>query len=278
MRVKKISEMKLSKIIILSALCMLAASCGPKLEKGLVLYSPFEEDASDYGPFDLDGELLNKASIADDSAVGESSVYLDGDMAYVEYPSGKAYFNTDYTVSVWVKWEEPRVFARIFDFNQIMPGEGNAIALYSGSLVNGIKNDMWFEQWAVTEDGAVRNIIDVDKVPAEASLGYDYKTGQWDHYVIVYKASALNLRGTKKGLKGQKVPYKGKVTLYVNGKKVGQTTRCMKPQALPTVANWLGRSRYSGDPRFKGWMDDFRIYSRCLSGKEIDALYKLGSE
>lgn len=50
----------------------------------------------------------------------------------------------------------------------------------------------------------------------------------------------------------------------------------MKAATIMT-ANWLGRSRFAADPFFKGWMDDFRIYDRILSPKEVSALYALGS-
>ena len=279
MRVKKYkSKMKLSKIIILSALCMLAASCSPDIEKGLVLHSDFEGDARDESPNNYNGALRGRAEISEDSAVGESSVYFDGNRAYVEYPSEKVYFNTDYSVSIWVKWEEERQFSRIFDFNQVLPGYGNSLSLYAGRPDKKGRNNLWLEQWAYVEDGTVKNIIDVNKEPAEAALEYDFQTGKWDHYVIVYKASALNLLGSKKDSKGLKVPFKGKLTLYVNGKKVDHTAHCLKPQNVPTVDNWLGRSRYTSDPLFKGWMDDFRIYDRCLTAKEIEELYNLGSE
>ena len=270
--------MKFSKIIILSALCILAASCGQNLDKGLVLHSDFEGDANDYSSNHLDGILRNGAEISDDCAVGESSIYFDGERAYVEYPSGEIYFNKNYTVSIWVKWEEAKPFSRIFDFNQVMPGDGNAFSLFAGKSSLEAENELWFEQWIADGYDAVRNILDVNENASEASLGYEFQTGQWDNYVLVYKASAANSKGTKVNAKGQKVPYKGVLTLYVNGKKAGSTTCCMKPQNLPTVANWLGRSRYPADPYFKGWMDDFRIYDRCLSGKEIQALYNLGSE
>ena len=270
-------EMKFSKIILLSALCIMAASCSQDLNDGLVLYSDFERDAKDFGPYHFDGIFRNGAEISDDCPVGESSVYLDGDRAYVEYPTEAVYFNRNYSVSIWVKWEESREFSRIFDFNQIMPGDGNAVSLYAGRPSKGSDNDLWFEQWVVDGYDAIRNIIDINNDPADASLGYAIKTGQWDHYVIVYKESASNPNRNKVNAKGQKVPYKGELTLYVNGKKAGRTTHCMMPQNLPTVANWLGRSRYASDPMFKGWMDDFRIYNRCLSDKEIQALYNLGS-
>ena len=271
--------MKFSKIIILSALCILAVSCTQNnLDRGLVLHSDFEGDARDYSPNHLDGILRNNAEISDDCAVGESSVYFNGERAYVEYPAGEVYFNKNYSVSIWVKWEEARVFSRILDFNQVMPGDGNSISLFAGLPSDDSKNDLWFEQWIADGYDAVRNVLDVTENPDDASLGYEFQTGQWDHYVLVYKASAPNLHGTKVNAKGQKVPYKGVVTLYVNGKKAGSTTCCMQPQDIPTVANWLGRSRYSADPMFKGWLDDFRIYDRCLSDSEIQALYNLGSE
>ena len=268
--------MKFSKIIILSALCLMAAGCGRNLDKGLVLHSDFERDANDSSPYHFDGIMRSGAIISDNCVVGESSVYFDGEGAYVEYPAGKVYFNREYSVSVWVKWEEAREYSRIFDFNQVMPGDGNAISLFAGSQNS--MNDLWFEQWIADGELGVRNVLDIYTNPAEASLGYAYKTGQWDHYVLVYKESASNPNGTKVNARGQKVPYKGEVTLYVNGKKAGSTSCCMKPQDLPTVANWLGRSRYPSDPMFKGWMDDFRIYNRRLSEKEIKALYNLGSE
>ena len=271
--------MKFSKIIVMAAFSILAVSCGVKLDKGLVLYSDFEKDAKDFSGYNFDGELCENAVISDDCAVGESSVYLDGNRAYVEYPSGKVYFNRNYTVSIWVKWDECREFSRVFDFDQVMPGAGNSMSLMIGKQDPAAPNDLWMEQWiSLSDDNAVRNIIDFNKKPAEASFGYSANTGKWDHYVLVYDSSAHNPNGQVENDKGLKVPFKGVATLYVNGKKVGRTTHCLKPQNSPTVANWLGRSRYSMEPMFKGWLDDFRIYNRCLSKKEIQALYQMGAE
>lgn len=278
-REKSLTEMKFSKIIAMAALCFLAASCGSDLNRGLVLYSNFEGDARDLSSNKLDGILRDGAEISDDCAVGESSIYFNGERAYVEYPSGEVYFQKDYSVSIWVKWEECRQFSRVFDFNQVMPGDGNAVSMLIGRHTESATSYLWFDQWAVNSDGeVVESILDVYNEPGDGYLGYKAQTGQWDHYVLVYDSSASNPNGTVENSKGRKVPFKGAVTLYVNGKKVGTTHNCMKPQDIPTVANWLGRSRYMAEPRFKGWMDDFRIYDRCLSENEITALYKLGSE
>ena len=273
--------MKVSKIISFAILCVLAAGCASRtdLEKGLVLYSDFEGNANDCSGHSLDGILRNGAEISDDCAVGESSVYFDGERAYVEYPAGEVYFAKNYSVSVWVKWDECREFSRIFDFDQVMPGDANSVSLLIGRQTEPAQNWLWFDQWAVIDDGlTVDSMLDVYNEPGDGYMGYDVKPGQWDHYVIVYNASAHNPLGTVENSKGRKVPFKGEVTLYVNGQKTGSTHHCMLPQDNPTVANWLGRSRFQAEPYFKGWMDDFRIYDRRLSENEIQALYQLGAE
>ncbi len=270
--------MKIIKIFALLFLCLGVVSCGADIEKGLVVHSDFEGDARDDSPNHYDGMLRSGASISDDSAVGNSSVYFDGNQAYVEYPEGKVYFDGSYSISIWVKWEECHVWDRILDFNQIMPQAGNAVTWRIGSNVDGKANSLWLDQWVLDNDNnPVSSIISLDNVPADAGLGYSVKLGQWDHYVVVYDVSASNSQGVKHNEKGQEIRYRGAVTLYVNGKKVGQNNHCFNPQPIPTVANWLGRSRYQGDPHFKGWMDDFRIYDRKLSASEVQSLYKLGA-
>ena len=271
--------MKFLKTIALVALCALAASCSsaPDLEKGLVLHSDFEEDARDLGPYHFDGILQSGAEISDDYAVGESSVYLNGDNAYVEYPAGKVYFNRNYSVSIWVKWEKCHPLSRVFEFGQVMPQAGNAVSLLMGPDTPSAQNNLWFDQWVINSaDEAVDSMLDFYHDPGDGYMGYNFQQGQWEHYVLVYSSSASNHNGTVVNSKGHKVPFKGAVTLYVNGQKVGSTHNCMMPQNLPTKSNWLGRTVYSMEPRFQGWIDDFRIYNRCLSEEEIEALYQLG--
>lgn len=269
--------MKIARFLLLAVLCLGTASCSVNLKKGLVVHSGFEKDARDEGRNHYDGKLLGGAVISDDSAVGESSVYLDGQGAYVEFPAGKVYFEGDYSISIWVKWEECHLWDRILDFNQDEPMSGNAVTWLIGRPAQGTENNLWFDQWVMYNDIAVESILSQRNVPADAYLGYNVKLGRWDHYVLVYDSSAENPNGVQKNTKGEDVPYEGKVTLYVNGQVAGENTHCVKPQDIPTMANWLGRSRFAADPFFKGWMDDFRIYDRILSPKEVSALYALGS-
>jgi hypothetical protein len=63
-------------------------------------------------------------------------------------------------------------------------------------------------------------------------------------------------------------------SLYEDGVLVRAITPfAFTPMTLgATTDNWIGRSLYNVDPYFKGKVDDFRIYGRVLSAKEISAL------
>lgn len=243
-------------------------------EKGPVLYCDFEKDASDLSGNALHG-IMHGAVLSDDSAVGLSSVYFDGEDDYVEFPSDKVYFDGDYSISIWVKWNMCKLWDRILDFNQDEPMSGNAVTFLAGVSGKGMKGtDLWFDQWVMSGGSAVESIVDQMARPGEASLSHTIPVGEWEHYVIVYDSQAENEIGTVRNRKGLDVPYEGKVTFYLNGVKHSESYRCLKPQHVATTANWLGRSRFAVDPYFNGWMDDFRLYDRCLSEQEINKLYK----
>jgi hypothetical protein len=40
--------------------------------------------------------------------------------------------------------------------------------------------------------------------------------------------------------------------------------------------NWIGRSRYGGDPYLDGAVDGFRLYSRVLTAAEVADLHATG--
>lgn len=270
--------MKVKKIISLGLISIALAGCvsntGLDNDKYLVIHSDFEEDASDSSKNGYDGVLKSGARISEDCMIGLSSVYLNGVSAYVEYPSGNVYFDGDYTISIWAKWEECHVWDRLFEFGQVMPLEGETVTLRIGTTPEGDES-LWLDQCTTYEDVQVSSILDQKAPVATASLNYKVQPGEWHHYVVVYDASASNSLGKIQNLKGETVPFKGKAFLYVDGQKVSENEYCFRPLAVPTKSNWLGRSIYRSDPHFQGWLDDFRLYSRCLSEDEIAELYKM---
>ncbi|MEU2772541.1 family 43 glycosylhydrolase [Streptomyces sp. NPDC007162] len=64
--------------------------------------------------------------------------------------------------------------------------------------------------------------------------------------------------------------------LYEDGAEAGRNTSVtLTPGAIgsgSTVANYIGRSLYSGDKLFKGRIRDFRVYDRALDGSEVERL------
>jgi len=68
----------------------------------------------------------------------------------------------------------------------------------------------------------------------------------------------------------------GTITLYVNGRQVGQATGAtVTPATLgATTQNWLGRSQFITDPNLNGNMQDVALYTSALTADRIKAHYQ----
>ncbi|WP_243349172.1 LamG-like jellyroll fold domain-containing protein [Parabacteroides sp. FAFU027] len=140
---------------------------------------------------------------------------------------------TDFTVATWVKVDNPRGWARIFDFGAntsnymfLCPNQGSA----TGNLRFAIRTTSVNEQQLNGPSGLT--------------------TGQWAHV-------AVTLSGTTG-------------TLYVNGAVVAtNTSMTLNPSSLgSTTQNYIAKSQWP-DPGFNGSLDDFRFYSRALTRADI---------
>ncbi len=62
--------------------------------------------------------------------------------------------------------------------------------------------------------------------------------------------------------------------MYVNGEIVSETTSEVIVSGLGnTNRNYLAKSQFPGDAYFKGYIEDFRVYSKALTSSEISAIY-----
>ena len=257
-------------------LCLLTftLSGNAQLTKGLIIYTTFDKDSGDSGPNHYDAELKG-AVISSESAVGKGAVYFNGVDNYVAFPENKVYFNGDYSISIWCKLQSGKTWMRILDFNQDKPSSGVSVTWLIGRPGQ-TQNNMWFDQWVFCDGKAVESITDISQSnPPNASMNYSIVPDVWQHFVLTYDSKYKNSLGTRKNRNGDNVPLEGIVTLYVDGKKISTNENCLKPQDKPTIANWLGRSRFAPDPYFKGYLDDFRIYNRVLTESEIGKLYQM---
>jgi len=65
------------------------------------------------------------------------------------------------------------------------------------------------------------------------------------------------------------------VVLFVDGVAVASSkTITIRPTDINPVCNYIGRSQFVNDPRFKGNIDDFRIYNYALSAEDVAKLFK----
>ena len=64
--------------------------------------------------------------------------------------------------------------------------------------------------------------------------------------------------------------------LYVNGVYRAQRLNCFPMTVVDDIECWLGRSHYTGDPAFKGTIDEFRIYDYPISAPWVMSAYDAG--
>ena len=255
------------------SLWLLLISHSALSQNGPILHVSFDKNGTDHSSNGRHGSL-HGCTISSEAKVGGGSVLLDGQDDYISFPAD-VYFTDSYSISLWAKPLNAEQWTRFMDFNQDEPQTGNAITWLIGRKDSG--NNMWFDQWVMHDGKAVESILDFNKTePADAYLDYDVSIGEWHHFVITYQPDTLITEPFPKNINGEEVPIQGLVRLYVDGSLKSTSKLCLKPQSVPTTANWLGRSRYAADPYYHGFLDDFRIYDRKISHQEVVSLYELG--
>ncbi|MEU1164863.1 LamG domain-containing protein, partial [Streptomyces sp. NPDC005921] len=107
------------------------------------------------------------------------------------------------------------------------------------------------------------------------SLRTSLATGNWSTEQTTKPSDSHNLtRAVWKHLAYTQTGTTG--VLYEDGVEVGRNTSVtITPGAIgsgSTVANYIGKSVYSGDKLFKGRIRDFRVYDRALDSSEVGQL------
>ena len=166
---------------------------------------------------------------------------FDGTDDYVELPIGSLISSlTSSTFATWVDFSnEGGGWQRIFDF-----GTSTIVNMFLTPRI-GTDGSMRF---AITID----TFNDEDQTTAQATL-----PSGW-HQVVLTMNADENVH-----------------SLYLDGELAAQnTTARHTPSTLgETNQNWLGRSQYAADGYFDGRLDDFRIYDRVLTPKQIEDLF-----
>jgi len=225
----------------------------PTSHQDLVVYYSFDDcSAHDMSNNHLNGTIYGSPECAEGLQV--RSLYFNkidknngcgrpgGD--FIALPGLGAIFQQGITVCAWARFEAPRSYEKILDIGN-GPGEQGGYNVVFGRL--GTSNNIEIESW-INSDGNLNRTTGRLTYPGIVN-------GQWQYYCATIDNNTLKMR------------------LYINGQlkaeKAGNPV-----MNVPRSRNFIAHSNWCyNDPDFKGAMDEFRIYDRALSQREIKNLY-----
>ncbi|MBF4461199.1 MULTISPECIES: family 43 glycosylhydrolase [unclassified Rathayibacter] len=163
------------------------------------------------------------------------AVTFDGTDDYIKLPDNLLAGITDITVQTEV-WIDPNQRTPYFIYGL-------------GNTSNGVGNGYLF----TTGDGYRTSITAGDYNSEQTvSQGTAVPRGRWAQLTYTLAGSTA--------------------TIFLDGVKVGSGTVTVEPKDIGggvTTANYIGRSNYDGDNRFRGQIREFAIYNRALSSSEV---------
>lgn len=211
------------------------------LERGLVSYYPFDENAND-AVGSNNGEV--HGSIHENGRCGDMAYSFNGFEDYIDFGNDRS-LNGNWgglTLSVWIRPDEiselqlATIMAK-WAFNT----EKDHFGLWLNSSYKVIM--------AVSSPGVMEN-----GVFSKSELTYD----EWHHVVATWRRN-------------------GEIRIYIDGKldklgrQTGKNINVRSPLPLKIGRQINGRSR-----PFKGWLDEIRIYKRAIYDSEVAVLYQQG--
>lgn len=174
------------------------------------------------------------ATAVRDSGYTGQALKLNGTAtAYASLPADVMSGLTSFTISSWVKMDALATWMRLFDFGR------------------GTNNYLFFTVQSAS--GVVRYAAKNGGTEQGFNYNYAFPVNTWTHIAITYTGNTTRL--------------------FINGTQVVSSTAInISPAAIGAMTqNYLGKSQYTGDPMFRGTIDEFRIYNRALSAAEITA-------
>ena len=205
----------------------------PANEDGEILRYDFEDGSgstvTDSSGNGQDGTVVGGGTWTD------GALQLDGGNDYVDLPDNLLSGVTDVSIEadVWIDTAQANPYF-IYGLGNTVSGAGNGYLFSTG---NAYRTSLATGNWSTEQT---------------VSQGSNLPRGQWAHLTYV-------LEGTT-------------ATLYLDGVAVKTGTVTADPGDIGggiTTANYLGRSNYDADNKFRGQFREFAIYNRALSSAEV---------
>ncbi len=193
----------------------------------------FDDDLNDATENLNDAVMAGTVRYAADHQSGSKSLLLNGSTNYLQLPYEVA--NAEQlTLACWVKWTSAsQQWARLFDF-----GNGTSQYIFLTPAAGNGKMRL------VVKNGGDEQILECSK-----SLVSD----EWKHVAVTLSAQGA--------------------AIFVDGvEQASSPAISITPKDIHPLLNFIGRSQFTADPLFKGYIDDLRIFNYCMDEEGVKLL------
>lgn len=211
-------------------------------QSGLVAYYSFNDcDARDDSGGGSDGILSGNVSCW--CGIEDDGLLLDGQQGYVTFtgPVNRYFTVSDFTVSFYFKSNQYSVFPQSLLSKRAACDEYNMLDIQLDQSLQQVDTDF--------HENPEKDFPEISP---------EFEQAGWQHYTLVRKDFWA--------------------FTYLNGQLIRKSRRCsgvdISNEALLSFSNSPCVDR-GGARRFKGIIDEFRVYDRALSEEEVEALYNL---
>ncbi|MCU4157440.1 T9SS type A sorting domain-containing protein [Carboxylicivirga sp. A043] len=203
------------------------------LNDHLIAHYPFNGNANDESGEEHHGTVYG-ASLASDRNGNTNQAYqFDGVDDYIDL--GDWINGGATTITFWARWEAFHNYSRVVDLANGSSSDNIVVSNYQQG------NRLFCQIYSTS----TRNLTSTDNIITQ---------GQWDFYAI-------------------SVDETGHFKMYKNATLVDENISGVMPRELLRTEQFIGRSNFSQDGYFQGYIDDVRIYNKAIETSDINTVY-----
>lgn len=216
------------------------AALGNDINSDLLLYYPFDGDATDFSGFGLDGAMSGSLVPVQDRNGNPNSALSFGSQGRVEV--GAPYQLTAYnhtqdpiSFSFWIRQSStPMTYSYIFSaWQQPISGPGEGLWIGTGSF------------------GSV-----MFRVNGNQTVAAPITNNAWQHFVCVYTGSQIQI--------------------YRSGNLINTSNVTGNVRILTPIEMGRNTQGFTSPQELNGRLDEFRVYGRALTAIEVSTLHQDG--